>query len=78
MSWDVKQARTHFHALVDAALERGPQRIEAGGKRRVVVMSEEDFNRLVGQYPTMADLILGFPADPEDLPRRRPSRSSLS
>ncbi len=73
-SWSISQARAHISEVMDAALEKGPQWIERRENQRVVVLSEADFNRLASEYPTVAELILGFPGTADDLPKRRPSR----
>jgi hypothetical protein len=70
MSSSVKQGKTHFTKILQAALDEGPQRLDCGDNRHVLVISEEDFKR-IAKYPTTADLILGFPGEPEDLPQRR-------
>ncbi len=74
MTWSISQARAHISEVMDAALEKGPQWIERRENQRVVVLSEADFKRLASEYPTVADLILRFPGDLEDLPKRRPAR----
>ena len=60
--------------VMDAALERGPQLIERRDSDPVVVVAASDWNRLVKEYPTVADLILGFPGEADDLPKRKPAR----
>ncbi len=73
-SWTVSEARARISEVMDAALERGPQLIERRDSDPVVVVAASDWNRLVKEYPTVADLILGFPGEADDLPKRKPAR----
>jgi prevent-host-death family protein len=73
-SWSITQARAHLAELFEAALTSGPQQIERRDKESVVILSQADWRRLTTEYPTVADLILNFPADDADLPGRRKAR----
>lgn len=44
-TWQVKDARAHFSALLDKALSEGPQTVLRNGKEVVVVVSVEEWNR---------------------------------
>ena len=74
-SWSITQARAHISELFEAAMTTGPQKIERRDHESVVVLSQADWRRLVTEYPTVADLILDFPADEKDLPERAPARA---
>ena len=74
-SWSITQARAHISELFEAALTTGPQKIERRDHESVVLLSQADWRRLVTEYPTVADLILDFPADETDLPERAPARA---
>lgn len=74
-TWQVQEARQQFRELFDAAVERGPQRVSRKGKRAVVVVSEEEWNRVSGGVPSFGDLLACCPIEPEDLPKRRPARA---
>jgi len=74
-SWSITQARAHISELFEAAMTTGPQKIERRDHESVVVLSQADWRRLVTEYPTVADLILDFPADETDLPERAPARA---
>jgi prevent-host-death family protein len=73
-SWSISQARSQISELFEAALTTGPQIIERRDRESVVMLSQADWRRLVTEYPTVADLILDFPAQDSDLPERRPAR----
>ena len=74
-SWSITQARAHISELFEATLTTGPQKIERRDHESVVLLSQADWRRLVTEYPTVADLILDFPADETDLPKRAPARA---
>ena len=74
-SWSITQARAHISELFEAALTSGPQKIERRDHESVVLLSQADWRRLVTEYPTVADLILDFPADAHDLPERAPAQA---
>jgi prevent-host-death family protein len=74
-TWSITEARANISKLVDEALTHGPQRIERRASERVVIVAESDWNRMVSQYPTLAEWILNSPLEPGDLPERRPARA---
>ena len=71
MEWKLAEAKNKFSEVVRRALTEGPQRI----RRRdsvVVVLSEDDFERLTGTRIDFKDLLLdGPPTDSLDLERPR-------
>lgn len=44
--WTLRDARNRFGAVVDAALAGEPQRVTRRGKPAVVVLAEEEYERL--------------------------------
>jgi hypothetical protein len=74
-TWSITEARAHIADVFEAAIAQGPQRIERRDSEPVVMVAESDWNRLVAEYPTFADLILKAPLDTDDLPERRPARA---
>ncbi|MBV8473395.1 MAG: type II toxin-antitoxin system Phd/YefM family antitoxin [Hyphomicrobiales bacterium] len=74
-TWSLTEARTNMSNVFDEALKHGPQRIERRDSEPVVMVAESDWNRLIAEYPTMADLILNAPFNEDDLPERRPARA---
>lgn len=69
--WTLQDAKNRFSAVVDAALTGHPQEVTRRGKPAVVVLSAQDYHRLVAdarsQRPSFADHLLAFPA--EEVPR---------
>ena len=66
-SWSLQNAKNRFSAVVDAAVAGEPQLVTRHGKRAVVVIAAEEFDRLRrldrAQAPTFADLLLAIPQD---------------
>jgi prevent-host-death family protein len=73
-TWTISEARARIADVVDAALAEGPQRIARRDREPVVVLAESDWRRLSAAYPTMVDLVMGAPVDPDVLPKRKPAR----
>ncbi|MEY4983086.1 MAG: hypothetical protein RIR62_1352 [Pseudomonadota bacterium] len=68
--WTVQDAKNKFSAVVEAALSGTPQQVTRRGKPAVVVLSAEDYQRLlagaVSARESFADHLLSFPG--ADLP----------
>jgi len=67
----LQDAKNRFSAVVDAALAGRPQEVSRRGKPAVVVISAEEYQRLLAaagsRRESFADHLLAFPA--EDAPR---------
>ena len=74
-TWSITDARANISNVFDEALKSGPQKIERRDSEPVVMVAESDWNRLVSEYSTMAELVLKSPMGAEDLPERRPARA---
>jgi antitoxin Phd len=46
-AWKLQDAKAHFSQVVRQALELGPQRVTVHGKDAVVILSAEDYRRLM-------------------------------
>jgi antitoxin Phd len=72
-SWSLQDAKNRFSAVVDAALAGEPQLVTRHGKRAVVVLAAEEFERLSrldrAQAPTFAELLLAIPQDDGEFER---------
>ena len=81
-TWTVQDARAHFGDVIDAALEGRPQRVTRRGKDAVVVVSEEEWERVAGRKPAMnlGEYLATFPLTAEEwqevAPRRHPPRKN--
>lgn len=68
--WTLQDAKNKFSAVVDAALAGRPQQVSRRGKPAVVVLSAEEYHRLVhaagGARGRFADHLMAFPGDAED------------
>lgn len=77
VEWQLQDAKNRFSAVVDAALSGEPQHVTRRGRPAVVVLSEEEYERLSAldeaSVPTFAELLLEMPQDDgefERLPRQ--------
>jgi hypothetical protein len=71
--WAIGEAGARIADLHDAALREGPQRVVRADAPPVVVVSEAEWAERRG-YRTVEELMLDFPGDPEDLPKREAAR----
>ncbi|MCC5993025.1 MAG: type II toxin-antitoxin system Phd/YefM family antitoxin [Rhodobacteraceae bacterium] len=64
--WTIQDAKNRFSAVVDAALAGTPQEVTRRGKPAVVVLSAEEYQRLlkgaVTARESFAEHLLAFPA----------------
>jgi prevent-host-death family protein len=51
--WKLEDAKARFSEVVRRAREKGPQRVSVRGQDAVVVMSVEEFERLVPEAPRL-------------------------
>lgn len=65
--WTVQDAKNKFSAVVDAALAGTPQHVTRRGKPAVVILSDDEYHRLLAVAVTsresFADHLLAFPGD---------------
>lgn len=69
MEWRLADAKNRFSELVTKALTVGPQRVRRRDQA-VIVLSEDDYNRLIGKRTTLKDYLLEGP-DLSDVDLRR-------
>ncbi|MCY4583177.1 MAG: type II toxin-antitoxin system Phd/YefM family antitoxin [Chloroflexi bacterium] len=71
--WQLQDAKNRFSAVVDAALERGPQYVTRRGKPAVVVLAVEEYERLrraeKADAPTFVEMLLAMPQDDGEFER---------
>lgn len=71
--WSLQDAKTRFSALVDRALNGGPQRVTRRGKPAVVVIAVDEYERLrqLGKAaaPTFGEMLLSMPQDDVEFER---------
>lgn len=73
--WTLQDAKNRFSAVVEAALAGRPQQVTRRGRPAVVVLSAEEYHRLVAEAAShresFADHLLHFPGgEPERLQAR--------
>ena len=71
----LKEAKATLSAVVDQAVAGEPTVITRHGRKEAVLVSFTEWAR-VSKVPSFADLLLAFPGEPEDIPRRsrKPAR----
>ena len=78
MNWKLAEAKTKFSEVVRRALTEGPQRVLRRNDA-VVVMSEEEYERLAGLRVGFRDFLLDAPdMDDLDLARAREPMRDVS
>jgi prevent-host-death family protein len=68
----LRDAKASLSAVVDEAMQGKPAIITRHGKRQVVVVSYEEWERL-STVPSFGRLLMAAPLTPDDLPRRNNS-----
>ena len=78
--WTVQDAKNKFSAVVDAALAGKPQEVSRRGKPAVVVLSADEYHRLlkgaVEARESFADHLMSFPGG--DVPRAQAAPRDVS
>lgn len=76
MTWTLQDAKNKFSAVVDAALAGTPQEVTRRGKPAVVVLSAQDYHRMVSdaveQRESFVDHLLAFPDGDVERAQARP------
>src|SRR6202158_2450020 len=63
-SWQIQSAKARFSEVFRRARTEGPQRITRQGKEGVVMVAEEQYERLVGRSHQPKSLVQFFRASP--------------
>jgi antitoxin Phd len=72
--WSLQDAKNRFSAVVEAASKGEPQTVTKRGKRAVVVLSAEEYDRLSGKTanrPSFIEHLLAAPKGPLRLGRAK-------
>ena len=59
--WPVADAKAHFSEMIDRALAEGPQVVTRKGKRTVVVVPLEEWERRVKRQGNLAEFLAASP-----------------
>jgi prevent-host-death family protein len=54
-SWTLADAEAHLSEVVESSLKEGPQVITCHGRKAVVVVAAEEWERKIGRQGTLAD-----------------------
>ncbi|WP_158971501.1 type II toxin-antitoxin system Phd/YefM family antitoxin [Chachezhania sediminis] len=72
----LQDAKARFSALVDAALSGRPQEVSRRGKPAVVILSADEYRRLLreaqAQRPGFVDHLMDFPGTEVERAKARP------
>ena len=60
-TWQVQEAKARFSELMRGADETGPQTITVRGRRKAVLLSAEDYDRLRSRKPSLAAFMRASP-----------------
>lgn len=71
--WSLQDAKNKFSAVVNAALDGEPQRVNRRGMPAVVILAAEEYERLRrlerADAPSLSDLLLAIPQDDGEFER---------
>lgn len=59
--WPVADAKAHFSEMIDRALSEGPQVVTRKGKRTVIVVPVEEWERRVKRQGSLVDFLASSP-----------------
>jgi prevent-host-death family protein len=72
MEWTLAEAKNRFSEVVKRALSEGPQRVGRRGDDAVVIVAQDEYDRLTGARPDFKKLLFEGPDfDELDLNRDR-------
>jgi prevent-host-death family protein len=61
MNWQLQDAKSKFSQVVNRAMKEGPQIVTKHGQEVVVVLSMEEYRKLIEQKPTLFELLTSSP-----------------
>jgi prevent-host-death family protein len=77
-SWKLQDAKAKFSQLVEDALNIGPQIVTRRGKKTVVILSVEEYEKLTSKKPTLKAFLLNCPKMDDDFEFQRQKDYSRS
>lgn len=60
-TWQLQDAKNRFSELVDRTLRKGPQVVTRHGRKVVVVLPYDDYERMVRPQNNLAEFLLNSP-----------------
>jgi len=70
-SWQLQDAKNKFSNLVDKAQNKGPQVVTKHGKKAVVVLSIEEYEKLIKPKTNLVNFFKNSPLATTDLDLKR-------
>jgi prevent-host-death family protein len=71
-AWTLADAKAHLSEVVERALKKGPQIITRHGRKAVVVVAAEEWERKTQRQGTLADFFAASPLRDSGLEIERP------
>jgi len=71
-AWTLADAKAHLSEVVESALKKGPQVITRHGRKAVVVVAAEEWERKAQRQGTLADFFAASPLRKSGLEIERP------
>ena len=69
--WQLQHAKNRLSEVLDCAQNIGPQEITRHGKKAAVILSMDDFNRMLGKKEGLVDFFKKSPLCGLDLKRQK-------
>ena len=70
-TWKLQDAKAQFSKVVEDALKTGPQHVTRRGAKAVVVISVNDYEKLLSSKLSFRDFLLGCPKMDNDFELER-------
>ena len=77
-TWKLQDAKARFSQVVDDALKVGPQFVTRRRKKAVVVLSTDEFEKLISHKPSFREFLLNCPKIDDDFDIERQKDYSRS
>ena len=77
-TWKLQDAKAKFSKVVEDALKIGPQVVTRRGQKAVVVVSVEEYEKLVSKKPSFKEFLLSCPKIDDDFEFERQKDYSRS
>lgn len=66
-TWTVAEAKAKFSEVIDEARSNGPQTVTRNGRKAVVIVSAEEWDRRTRRVGTLADFFAASPLRDSDV-----------
>ncbi len=66
-SWQLQEAKAHLSEVIRACARKGPQFVSVRGKEEAVVISKQDYEKLIGAKLSFIDFMAQSPLRGLDL-----------